>query len=248
MVSCKNEDTPDVIVDFTATLDGIQEVPSNATTATGASAAKYNMTTKVLTVTTTHTLTAPTAGHIHRGGAGIAGPVIFPFTTLTSPIVFTSTALTAAQEDSLLTNQYYVNLHTTAFPGGEIRGQLLKAGTTLSNTVNFAATLNGAQENPPTTTTFSGTSTGSFNKTTKIFTVTTTHTVLAPTAGHIHIGDVGVNGPVVFPFTTLTSPIAFTSPALTLAQEADLMNNKHYVNIHTTAFSGGEIRGQLLKQ
>jgi hypothetical protein len=35
--------------------------------------------------------------------------------------------LTAAQEADLLANNYYVNLHTDAFPAGEIRGQLITA-------------------------------------------------------------------------------------------------------------------------
>jgi hypothetical protein len=43
----------------------------------------------------------------------------------TSPLGFTSTtALSQAQEDSLLTGLYYVNIHPAAYPGGEIRGQL----------------------------------------------------------------------------------------------------------------------------
>ncbi len=49
-------------------------------------------------------------------------------------------------------------------------------------------------------------------------------------------------------FTCLTSPITFTTPALTATQEADLMANQMYVNLHTVAFPGGEIRGQLIKQ
>ncbi len=49
-------------------------------------------------------------------------------------------------------------------------------------------------------------------------------------------------------FTSLTSPITFTTPALTATQEADLMANQMYVNLHTVAFPGGEIRGQLIKQ
>lgn len=250
ILSCKNDDTPaDVIVNFTATLQGIQEVPANASAATGSSTGTYNMTTKVLTVTTTHTIAAPTNGHIHVGAAGVAGPVVFPFTTFTSPIVFTSTTLTAAQEADLLNNLYYVNIHTAAFPGGEIRGQLLKDGTTTSNTVNFGATLNGTQSTPANASTFTGAATGSFNRTTRILTVTTTHTVPTPTNAHIHVGAAGVAGPVVFPFLSFGSPINFTSAsALTLQQEADLMNNNYYVNIHTAAFPAGEIRGQLLKQ
>lgn len=111
--------------------------------------------------------------------------------------------------------------------------------------VTFNATLNGASEVPANTSTATGTATGSYNKTTKVLTVNVTYTGITPTMGHIHVGAVGVNGPVVFPFTNLMSPISYTSPALDATQEADLLANNYYVNLHTSAFSGGEIRGQL---
>jgi CHRD domain len=50
---------------------------------------------------------------------------------------------------------------------------------------------------------------------------------------------------VVIPFTVMASPIK-GSKVLTAAQEADLEAGKYYVNIHTAANKGGEIRGQLM--
>lgn len=116
--------------------------------------------------------------------------------------------------------------------------------------VIFTATLDGAQEAPnPVVTTETGNATLTFNSTTKIFTITVTHTIDTPTNGHIHKGAIGVGGGVVFPFATpFTSPINYTSPALDALQEADLMANLYYVNIHTAAYPAGEIRGQLIKQ
>ncbi len=83
---------------------------------------------------------------------------------------------------------------------------------------------------------------------TKILTITTTYSGVTATAGHIHKAAVGVNGGVIFPFTNLASPINLTTPPLDAAQEADLMAELYYVNIHSAAFPGGEIRGQLIKQ
>jgi hypothetical protein len=115
--------------------------------------------------------------------------------------------------------------------------------------VTFLAALNGTSEVPANASTATGSATLVFNTTTKIFTVTVTHNVAAPTNGHIHKGAIGVSGPPVFPFTSFASPITYTSVALDAAQEADLNANLYYVNIHSAApYAAGEIRGQLIKQ
>jgi hypothetical protein len=129
-ISCSNDDdnpTPNpspVIVTFNATLTGASEVPANTSAATGTATASFNKTTKILTLNLTYSGITPTMGHIHVGAAGVSGPVVFPFSNLMSPFSYTSPALTATQEADLLANNYYVNLHTDAFPAGEIRGQL----------------------------------------------------------------------------------------------------------------------------
>jgi len=126
--SCDNDDDtpPNPNVTFQATLTGAQEVPANASTATGSATLTFNTSTKIFTLSVTHTVAAPTNGHIHKGAVGVSGGVIFPFSSFTSPITYTSAALDATQEADLNANLYYVNIHTAAFPAGEIRGQLIK--------------------------------------------------------------------------------------------------------------------------
>ena len=114
--------------------------------------------------------------------------------------------------------------------------------------VVFAATLSGAQEVPAVTTTATGTATLTFNTVTRAFDLQVTHTIPNATNGHIHKGAAGVNGGAVIPFVTFASPINFQFNVLDLAQQADLYDGLYYVNIHTAAFPGGELRGQLLRK
>lgn len=130
IVSCSSDDdntpNPDPDATFKATLNGASEAPSNASTATGTATLTFNTTTKKFTITVTHTISAPTNGHIHKGAIGVSGSPVFPFDSFTSPINYTSIALDASQEADLNAELYYVNIHSAAFPGGEIRGQLIK--------------------------------------------------------------------------------------------------------------------------
>ncbi len=116
-----------------------------------------------------------------------------------------------------------------------------------ATTTTFQATLSGGAEVPANASAATGSASLSFNNSTKIFILTVNYTGVTATGAHIHLGAAGVNGAVEFPLA-IGSPINFTSLALTAQQEADLMANLYYVNIHSAAFAGGEIRGQLIKQ
>ena len=127
--SCKKDSTsttPPANVNFAATLSGASETPSNASAATGSATGVYNPTTKILTVTIAYSGITVTVAHLHKGAVGVSGPPEFPLAVTASPISFTSSALSTTDETDLLENKYYVNLHSSAFPGGEIRGQLNK--------------------------------------------------------------------------------------------------------------------------
>ncbi len=130
MFSCKKSSdpapAPDPNVTYKATINGASEVPANASAATGTATLVFNTNTKIFTVTVNFTGITAINGHIHKAAVGVSGPVIFPFASFASPITYTSGALDATQEADLNAGLYYVNLHTTALPGGEIRGQLIK--------------------------------------------------------------------------------------------------------------------------
>jgi hypothetical protein len=100
-------------------LMGSNEVQKNST-AMGTATLKF---TKVFTITVTHDLSAIAGGHIHKGTAGTNGRS-FPFTALVSQLV--RVLLLLQNKADLMANLYYVNLHSSTFTGGEIRGQLVK--------------------------------------------------------------------------------------------------------------------------
>jgi len=111
--------------DMSATLTAAAEVPPKASSGTGS--AKINLSGNTLTWTVTYSgMTGPvTAGHFHGpAAAGANAGVVVPFAgSLASPITGSAT-LTDAQIADLKAGKWYVNLHTAANPGGEIRGQV----------------------------------------------------------------------------------------------------------------------------
>jgi len=107
-------------------------------------------------------------------------------------------------------------------------------------------TLGGNQENPPVTTSASGT-TDIKVAADKSVSGSITTTGVAGTAAHIHVGPQGKNGPVIVPLTK-TGDNVWSVPAgakLTDAQYADYMAGNLYVNVHSATNKGGEIRAQL---
>ncbi|QDA59506.1 CHRD domain-containing protein [Hymenobacter jejuensis] len=110
-------------VQLTASLTGAQEVPANASAGTGSFTGSYNKSTHVLTYTVTYQGITPTMGHIHAGVAGQNGDAFVPFSNVaSSPITGTAT-LSDASANSLLSGAY-VNFHSSAYAGGEIRGNI----------------------------------------------------------------------------------------------------------------------------
>jgi len=109
---------------FVATLTGANSVPANGSTATGTGLFVFDVGTSTLTYYVKHTIANVTAAHIHEGAAGTNGPVIIPF-TLTGQTASGSAVLTAGQTTELFAGSLYTNVHSPAFPAGEIRGQLL---------------------------------------------------------------------------------------------------------------------------
>ena len=106
-------------------LSAASEVPPNSSNGTGNADIKLDGNRVSWNVTYSGTTGPITAGHIHGPAMpGANAGVVVPFTgSLASPITGSAT-LTDAQVADLKAGKYYVNLHTVAHPGGEIRGQI----------------------------------------------------------------------------------------------------------------------------
>jgi hypothetical protein len=132
------------LITFHANLNGAQETPPNASPGTGAATLTADTVAQTLAVSENFSglLGTTVMGHLHFGAFGVAGPVIIPFTTF--PVGVTSGSFSGSFTAADLINQAmsgistfgqllgaleasntYVNVHTTAFPGGEIRGQVI---------------------------------------------------------------------------------------------------------------------------
>ena len=125
-------------------------------------------------------------------------------------------------------------------------GALALATPSMAAMVNLKADLSAASEVPPNDSKATGAVTTTYDTATKMLTWKGSYTDLSgpATAAHFHAGEVGKNGGVAIPITPNTSPFEGTA-TLTAEQETDLLNGKWYVNVHTAANKGGEIRAQL---
>lgn len=115
---------------YEATLNGTQEVPPNTSAGTGKAEVQVDPSTYKIRWRVTHSdLSGPaTAAHIHGPAAPTANAgVVVPFTgDMNSQPITGEATLTPAQYADLAAGLYYVNVHTTRSPAGEIRGQLKK--------------------------------------------------------------------------------------------------------------------------
>jgi len=237
------------------------------TNGSGVSSLVLDTSTKQLTYKLTiQNVTGITQAHIHAGAAGTNGGVVLTlcgappntppnpapppcnFTPSTPSLTGTLT-LNDAQIDALTTNGYYINAHTPANPGGEIRGQIHPFAAPHT----FLATLLGSNEVPPVTTNANGAASLELDNTqTQLTYLVAVSNISNITASHIHRGAAGANGGIIHPLPFAAGAFAPGSPIagtidLTPEDLNDLLLGDFYINVHTTTNPGGEIRGQILE-
>ncbi len=233
---------------FTVALTGETEFPAGDLVATGTATirARAGQGQVCYRLAATN-LAAAAAAHIHAGAAGTAGNVVVPLKTPNAAGTSAGCAnVSRAVVKALLAApaSHYVNVHTSEFPAGAIRGQLTGTSTASFGTI-FSLTLKGTTE--PNA---SGTAGLRLRKDTGMvcYRLRVAGVTLPTTGSHIHRGAAGSNGPVVVAFTAPGSTGSSTGCATSTAALIDEIAASpagFYVNVHTTQNPSGAIRSQL---
>jgi hypothetical protein len=116
----------------------------------------------------------------------------------------------------------------------------------MSTDKSIKVTLSGAEQNPPVSTSATGSGAITVGEDKSISGSVTT-TGVDGTVAHIHMGASGKNGPVIIPLTK-TGDNVWSVPAgakLTDPQYESYKAGELYVNVHSAKFKPGEIRGQI---
>lgn len=132
--ACKKSDNNGpvpVMQTLLGTFSGSQQVPAVTSSATGTITGSYDKTAMVLTYTVTFSGLSPTVAHLHLGAPGAKGDVFYPFPFnnatkdgFVSPITGSTRVLLSAESTALLNHGVYANLHSSMYPGGEIRADM----------------------------------------------------------------------------------------------------------------------------
>jgi parallel beta-helix repeat protein len=122
--------TPEPSATFQLGLNGAEEVPPVTTSADGFCTGILDAAQTTFELVCTHGVSDTILAHIHRGVAGMDGPIVFDLGDPSSPIR-AAWNLSATDVTALIGDALYVNVHSPAFPDGEVRGQIDSSATQL---------------------------------------------------------------------------------------------------------------------
>lgn len=236
---------------FTVALDGAQENPPVATNAYGvgqfilakhSGVVNYNVVVQGLSG-------AIMGAHLHIGAVGVNGAVEQDLSGMVNGNMLSGSFVpTAVLLDNLMIGSVYLNVHTADNPGGEIRSQLNNLGG-----LSMDAWLNGGQEVPPVATSAMGAANITLNNTMDTLWYDAAMDGLsgAIMGAHFHEGTAGNNGGVLLDLSGSVSGNRLTGMVTDGDITNDLVNSflsgGIYLNIHTAANPGGEVRGQVYR-
>ncbi|MDY0067035.1 MAG: CHRD domain-containing protein [Steroidobacteraceae bacterium] len=223
--------------------------PEPASTATGTGQLAFNLITGVVTGGVTLSGVTAVQAHIHAAYAGQDGPVIVNFVQSPSDPnrwdVEPGAMLTAEQVNDLLAGRLYVNVHSAAYPNGEIRGQIRPQDVTV-----LVTRMSGENVAPPVETTAVGLAGATVHR---VGNVATIHVQSSGAddgdAAHLHVAPPAENATAALLDLTQNAAApgqwSAEQQPITDADEASLDLGQWYADIHTPGFPGGVLRGQF---
>jgi CHRD domain len=226
---------------FSATMTAAQVVPPTASQGSAASSTRLNEPDGVLVYEVNASGVANGSSMTARLGApGQNGPILFTLFGAGGQWCGVSPFLSASDVAAVKAGGLYYQVESPAFPGGEIRGQLVPALAV------FSCVLDGTQAVPPTNSPATGCgwleldpgpSTASFH-------VSVAGLSSPVTGAHLHAGVTGEAGAVVS--TIPGGPTLWTGAVSLGSGEVDaLYRGNLFFDVHTTSHPLGEIRGQI---
>ena len=236
---------------FAARMNGAQSVPAVTTNAVGVTTIMLNETMDSICVSVSvNGLSGAITGiHIHEAAMGANGGVVTDLGSgINGNLVTLKLPLTSAMLDKMMMGMYYVNVHTAANPGGEIRGQI-----SMEADILYRAWCDTMQQNHSVTgANPTGLATFHLSKNEQKMWVKFVGTGFSatPTGAHLHYGGMGMSGGVAIDLTSMISGntiMGSFDPTSVVGFLDSLKMGKIYLNVHTAANMNGEVRGQLMK-
>jgi hypothetical protein len=127
VAACGGSSGDDVPLVASTILNGHEQVPANASNALGSGTVTVDRDSHTLIVSVFTSGVVETAVHLHNAAPGFAGPVLVTLGRIgTSTIWAGSATLSDAQWEDIKRGNFYLDVHSAAFPVGELRGQLFE--------------------------------------------------------------------------------------------------------------------------
>lgn len=234
---------------YAVTLTAKQQVPSfgfdMSTTATLEIDRNNNQVRGTIDV---ENLSNVTMGHLHYGSVGQNGAVLLVFESdgygnLTLP----ATMVTESVITAIVSGETHLNIHTTDYPSGLLRGQVLPTTSAV-----FVVSVNNRQEVPRTTETGTGTGYLRYDTAGVLEARLIIDGISDVNAVHIHKGAVGLNDDVQIALIAdpdNSSGWKVEDGYVASSELASLLaNGELYFNVHTLTDPNGGIRGQIISE
>ncbi len=232
-------------------LSDTQEVPllTSSATAVGAVTLDHDSGALVVNVNTT-SLDDAVAAHVHQGPAGVNGAILIGLNQDPSDVKHWQSdgaVLDAAGLQAFDAAQLYINVHTPANPGGEIRGQIVPP-----NKAVLFVPLSGSEEVPPVVINARATAAITYDPSFAAGDIEVHINTLGlddSVAAHVHQAPKGANGPVLIGLNQDPNDVSHwqsDGAVLDAAGIAAFNAGELYVNVHTPAEPDGAVRGQIV--